>query len=77
MKKIDMSKIITPEEVYQAARETGFLKRVGGKINPFDMLMTLVFRMSQVLPPALRGHPAHFLLNINNLLIYNTLSQLW
>src|SRR3990172_2031165 len=53
MKKIDMSKIITPEEVYQAARETGFLKRVGGKINPFDMLMTLVFRMSQVLPPAL------------------------
>jgi hypothetical protein len=53
MKKIDMSEVITPEEVFQAARETGFLKRVGGKINPFDMLMTLVFRMSQVLPPAL------------------------
>jgi len=53
MKKIDMSEIITPEEVYQAARETGFVKRGGGKINPFDMLMTLVFRMSQVLPPAL------------------------
>jgi hypothetical protein len=53
MKKIDMSEIITPEEVYQAARETGFVKRGGGKINPFDMIMTLVFRMSQVLPPAL------------------------
>lgn len=53
MKKIDMSEVITPEEVYQAARETGFVKRGGGKINPFDMLMTLVFRMSQVLPPAL------------------------
>ena len=53
MKKIDMSEVITPEEVYQAARETGFVKRGGGKINPFEMLMTLVFRMSQVLPPAL------------------------
>ena len=53
MKKIDMSEIITPEEVYQSARETGFVKRRGGKIAPFEVIMTLVFRMSQVLPPAL------------------------
>ena len=45
--------IITPEEVISAAREVGFLKRNGGKIDPFDFLMALVFRMSQSFPPAL------------------------
>jgi hypothetical protein len=53
MKKIELSVIITPEEVVEAAREVGFLKRNGGKIEPFDFLMSLVFRMSQSFPPAL------------------------
>ena len=45
--------LITPEETFAAAKESGFLKRSGGKINPFDFLMTLVFRMSHSFPPAL------------------------
>ena len=45
--------IITPDKVVEAAREVGFLKRNGGKIEPFDFLMSLVFRMSQSVPPAL------------------------
>lgn len=52
-KRLDLSKIITPNEVYKIARETGFVQRAGGKINPFDFLMTLVFRLSTSIPSAL------------------------
>lgn len=54
MQKLDLSKIITPEEVYKIAKETKFIQRSGGKINPFDFFMTLVFRMSSSIPPGLR-----------------------
>ena len=37
----------------KAAREVGFLKRDGGKIKPFDFLVTLVFRISHSFPAAL------------------------
>ncbi len=53
MEKLDFSKIITPNEVYKVARETKFVQRAGGKINAFDFLMTLVFRLATSNPPAL------------------------
>lgn len=52
-KGLDLSEIITTKEVYKIARKTGFVKRAGGKINPFDFLMTLVFRLSTPIPSAL------------------------
>ena len=51
--KVDFYKILTQEEVIKAAREVGFLKRDGGKIKPFDFLVTLVFRISHSFPAAL------------------------
>lgn len=53
MKQIDFSKIITPHEVYKAARETKFMQRAGGKIDPFDFLMTMVFRLATSTAPGL------------------------
>lgn len=54
MKRLDLSKIITPKEVYKIARETKFVQRAGGKIDPYDFLMTLVFRLATSTPPGLR-----------------------
>ena len=54
MKKIDFTKIITPQEVYKAARETKFMQRAGGKIDPLDFLMTMVFRLATSTAPGLR-----------------------
>jgi hypothetical protein len=53
MKKINFSKIITRQEVYSAARETKFMQRAGGKIDPFDFLVTLVFRLATSTAPGL------------------------
>jgi Transposase DDE domain len=53
MKKIDLAKIITPKEVWKAARETKFVQRAGGKIDPFDFLMTMVFRLANSTAPGL------------------------
>jgi hypothetical protein len=53
MKKIDFAKVITPQEVYKAARETKFIQRAGGKIDPFDFLMTMVFRLATSTAPGL------------------------
>jgi hypothetical protein len=54
LKELNLSEITSTTEVYEAARKTGFVKRAGGKINPFDFLMTLVFRLATPIPPALR-----------------------
>jgi len=54
MKKIDFTKIITPLEVYKAAKETKFMQRAGGKIDPLDFLMTMVFRLATSTAPGLR-----------------------
>jgi hypothetical protein len=54
IESIDFTKIISHEEIQKAAKETGFLKRSGGKINPFDFFMVLVFRLATSVPPALR-----------------------
>lgn len=53
MKQIDFAKIITHQEVCKAARETKFVQRAGGKIDPFDFLMTLVFRLATSTAPGL------------------------
>jgi hypothetical protein len=53
MKKVDFAKIITPQEVWKAARETKFVQRAGGKIDPFDFLMTMVFRLATSIAPGL------------------------
>ncbi len=54
IENLDFTKIITRNEIQQVARETGFIQRAGGKINPFDFLMVLVFRLATSVPPALR-----------------------
>jgi Transposase DDE domain len=53
MKKIDLAKIITPQEVCKAARETKFVQRAGGKIDPFDFLMAMIFRLATSTAPGL------------------------
>jgi len=53
MKQIDFAKIIIPQEVCKAARETKFVQRAGGKIDPFDFLMTMVFRLATSTAPGL------------------------
>jgi hypothetical protein len=53
MKDIDFAKIITHQEVYKAARETKFVKRAGGKIDPFDFLTAMVFRLATSVAPGL------------------------
>jgi len=54
MQKLDLLRIITPQEVYKIAMETKFVQRGGGKIDPVDFLMTLVFRLATSIPPGLR-----------------------
>jgi len=53
MKSIDFAKIITPQEVCKAARETKFVQRAGGKIDPFDFLTAMVFRLTNSVAPGL------------------------
>ncbi|MDM8516893.1 IS4 family transposase [Desulfobacterales bacterium HSG16] len=49
-----LAKFITPEEANSIARETGFVQRSGGKINPYDFLIAMIFRLSTSVPPALK-----------------------
>jgi len=53
MKRVDLCNIITQSEVHKIARETGFVQRAGGKIDTFDFLMTLVFRLASSTPSGL------------------------
>ncbi|MDM8544744.1 hypothetical protein QUF90_27030 [Desulfococcaceae bacterium HSG9] len=54
IKEIYFSKIITEEEVMEAAESTGFIQRKGGKIHPFDFITVLIFRLATSVPPSLR-----------------------
>lgn len=51
--KLKLSEILTPEEIDAVAKETGFVQRKS-KIDPFDFLTVLIFRLATSYPPALR-----------------------
>lgn len=53
IEKLDNNHIITPDEIESIAKETGFIRRLR-KINPFDFLITLVFRLVLPVPAGLR-----------------------
>jgi len=57
--KMNISEILTYEEIKEIAIKTGFFQRTG-KICPFDFLMTLIFKLAASYPPAL-GLMASFL----------------
>lgn len=54
MTRLDLSKTLTREEVNKIAKESKFKQREGGKIDPYDFLLTLVYRFSGPISPALR-----------------------
>ena len=51
--KIDVSNLISHKEVLACARETGFVRRAGGKINPCEFLFALMFRGMASVPVGL------------------------
>ena len=50
---IDADSLISPEEVRGFARSTGFIKRAGGKIDPVDFFLSMVFRNIASVPVGL------------------------
>ena len=52
-KTIDFDKVITKDEVRTLATQTGFVQRSGGKIDPYEFLLILIFRSLTSVPPGL------------------------
>jgi hypothetical protein len=52
-KEIDFGGLITREEVQELAMKTNFVKRISGKIDPYEFLLTLVFRTVTSVPVGL------------------------
>ncbi len=45
--------MISKDEILELAKETKFIRRSTGKINPYNFLFTLMFRISASVPASL------------------------